>query len=83
MVHTGDATNVCSGKAVSVEQVLDIMAKIAGYRIDARLIPEFVRSHGLGSLRGSRAHPNATVGKMPWISLQETLHRTCQSRDLV
>ena len=79
----GETFNVCSGRAVSLEQVLEIMARIAGYRIEVRVNPEFVRSHEVKSLHGSRARLDATVGEMPWIPLQETLRWMYESRDPV
>lgn len=83
LAPAGETFNICSGRAVSLEQVLDTMAEIAGYRIEVRVNPEFVRAHEVKSLHGSRARLDATVGEMPWIPLQETLRWMYESREPV
>lgn len=69
----GQTFNICSGTALSLQQVLDIMADIAGYRIEVRVNPDFVRPNEVKRLLGSRARLDAVIGTMPWIPLQETL----------
>lgn len=69
----GKTFNVCSATAVSLDQVLELMAEISGYRIEVRVNPDFVRPNEVKCLHGSRARLDATVGEMPWIPLRETL----------
>jgi len=69
----GKTFNICSGKAHSLEQVLGIMEEIAGYRIEQRVNPNFVRSNEVKLLLGSPARLEAVIGPMEWIPLRETL----------
>lgn len=69
----GETFNVCSGKAVSLEEVLALMADIAGYRIRVRVNPAFVRENEVKRLRGSNAKLVETVGALDAIPLEQTL----------
>ncbi|AHE98516.1 NAD-dependent epimerase/dehydratase family protein [Thioalkalivibrio paradoxus] len=69
----GQTFNVCSGQAVSLEQILEMMAEIAGYRIEVHVNPDFVRANEVKRLHGSRARLEAAVGELPWTPLRETL----------
>ena len=69
----GKTFNICSGKAHSLEQILGMMDEIAGYRIDVRVNPDFVRSSEVKLLVGNRARLDAAIGPTEWIPLRETL----------
>jgi len=69
----GQLINICSGTAHSLHEVLGMMAWIAGYRIDVRTNPDFVRAHEVTRLVGSNAHLRELAGFAPSISLHETL----------
>ena len=73
LAPAGQTFNICSGTAVSLDQVLETMAEIAGYRIDVRVNPDLVRANEVKRLLGSRARLDAVVGAMPWIPLSDTL----------
>ncbi len=69
----GDVFNICSGKAWTLEEVLDMMGEIAGYRISVRVNPAFVRKNEVKYLKGSPAKLKAVVPELIDIPLQETL----------
>jgi GDP-6-deoxy-D-talose 4-dehydrogenase len=69
----GETFNVCSGKAVSLEEVLALMADIAGYHIRVRVNPAFVRENEVERLRGSNAKLVETIGALNAIPLEQTL----------
>ncbi|MGH8148017.1 MAG: GDP-mannose 4,6-dehydratase, partial [Rhodanobacteraceae bacterium] len=70
---TGLAINLCSGIAHSLDDVLTMMAEIAGYAIEVRVNPAFVRSNEVKRLVGSNARLRALAGFAPSIPLRETL----------
>jgi GDP-6-deoxy-D-talose 4-dehydrogenase len=69
----GQTFNVCSGKAWSLNEVLQMVRDISGHDFEVRVNPAFVRSNEVKTLLGSRAKLDATVGAMPEIPLQDTL----------
>lgn len=69
----GLAVNFCSGVAHSLDNVLAMMANIAGYRIEVRVNPAFVRANEVKRLVGSNARLRALTGFVPSIPLEETL----------
>ncbi|WP_240481819.1 GDP-mannose 4,6-dehydratase [Dechloromonas denitrificans] len=69
----GDVFNVCSGKAYSLKDVLAMMAEIAGYEIEVRVNPTFVRANDVKRLQGSARKLEACIGGIECIPLSETL----------
>jgi nucleoside-diphosphate-sugar epimerase len=70
----GQAFNVCSGSAHSLREVMDMMEGIAGYRIEIRVNPAFVRANDVLRLTGSRTKLDAAIGPTaPPIALADTL----------
>jgi nucleoside-diphosphate-sugar epimerase len=69
----GLAINLCSGVAHSLDDVLAMMAKIAGYAIEVRVNPAFVRANEVKRLVGSNARLHALTGFAPTVALEETL----------
>lgn len=49
----GQTVNLCSGRGVSLQQVLRMAGDIAGYQIEVRINPDFVRSNEVKRLVGS------------------------------
>lgn len=70
----GIAVNCCSGAAHSLDEVLAMMAKLAGYAIEVRVNPAFVRANEVKRLVGSNARLRALTGFAPSIPLEETLN---------
>lgn len=69
----GETVNICSGKAHTLGNVLDMMAQIAGYAIEVRVNPAFVRANEVKRLVGSNARLQELVGIRPSIPLEETV----------
>lgn len=69
----GETINICSGVAHTLEQVLEMMAAIAGYAIEVRVNPAFVRASEVKRLTGSNARLRALTGIAPSIPLEDTL----------
>ncbi|MCM1513154.1 MAG: GDP-mannose 4,6-dehydratase [Oxalobacter formigenes] len=69
----GKVFNVCSGSSVSLEVVLRIMAEIAGYDIEVRVNPAFVRANEVKRLQGDANRLIAAVGSLDSILLKDTL----------
>ena len=70
---SGEIVNVCSGKDTSLRSVIEQMNLIAGYEIDVRVNPAFVRSNEIPRLCGSYDLLKGLVGWMPSIELTQTL----------
>ena len=69
----GEIVNICSGRVHSLRQVLAMMAEIAGYPIEARVNPAFVRANEVRRLQGNPARLHRLLGSLRHIPLQETL----------
>jgi nucleoside-diphosphate-sugar epimerase len=69
----GEVFNICSGTAYSLKDVLAMMAEIAGYEIEVRINPDFVRPSEVKRLQGNPAKLEALIGRLTVIPLRETL----------
>jgi nucleoside-diphosphate-sugar epimerase len=69
----GEVINICSGSAHSLDDVLNMMARIAGYEIEVRVNPAFVRANEVKHLVGSNARLHTLTGFAPSIALEDTL----------
>lgn len=69
----GEVFNVCSGEAYSLKEVLAMMADIAGYQIEVRVNPAFVRTNEVRRLQGDARKLQRIVGRLWCPSLRETL----------
>ena len=67
------ALNICTGVGHSLNDVLDLMADIAGYRIEVKVNPAFVRANEVRRLVGSSAKLARLTGWRPQYSLRHTL----------
>ena len=72
-VPSGQAFNVCSGKSHSLASVIDTMGEIAGYRIEVRVNPAFVRANDVLTLMGSNAKLASVIGPIEQVPLADTL----------
>ena len=78
----GEKINICSGLSVCLNEVLDIMVDIAGYEIQVKENPAFIRKNEIKSLQGSQQLLTNLIGESQQISLRETLlwmYKTSQS----
>jgi nucleoside-diphosphate-sugar epimerase len=69
----GEVFNVCSGAAWSLKDALAMMAEIAGYEIEVRVNPAFVRANEVKRLQGSCRKLVDCIGPLPEIPLVDTL----------
>lgn len=65
--------NVCSGRSVSIEDILVTMNDIAGYAIEVNINPEFVRENEITRLQGDNKYLQQLINFVPSIPLEDTL----------
>ncbi|MBN3852537.1 NAD-dependent epimerase/dehydratase family protein [Paraburkholderia sp. Ac-20340] len=70
---TGEVYNVCSGTAHSLGEAIEMLERMAGYRIEVKVNPAFVRHGEVRYLRGSNEKLEAAIGPLERISLEDTL----------
>jgi GDP-6-deoxy-D-talose 4-dehydrogenase len=73
LAPSGQTFNVCSGKAVSLKQAIAMVEKLAGYNIDIRVNPAFVRANEVQRLLGDTTKLYAAIGAQTPIALENTL----------
>jgi len=69
----GGTFNVCSGKVYTLRDVLSLVQKISGHRMEVRVNPAFVRENEVKILYGSRARLESVLGKVDDVPFDETL----------
>lgn len=69
----GGTFNICSGRAVTLGEILDLVVNLNGYRPEVCVNPALVRSDEVKSLSGSSAKLEAVIGKLNGIDLADTL----------
>jgi GDP-6-deoxy-D-talose 4-dehydrogenase len=69
----GETVNICSGRPYSLRAILETMQEIAGYHIDVRVNPAFVRQSDVKTLVGSPDKLRSLVANLQVIPLEETL----------
>jgi GDP-6-deoxy-D-talose 4-dehydrogenase len=69
----GATLNLCSGQGHSLEEVIEMTGRLAGYRIDVKVNPEFVRSNEVKRLVGSPAEVQRVVGGLATRRLEDTV----------
>jgi nucleoside-diphosphate-sugar epimerase len=72
-VTAGRTFNICSGQAYSLGEVLDLMADIAGYRIEVHVNPAFVRANEVVRLVGDNRRLVSVIGAPALVPLADTL----------
>jgi nucleoside-diphosphate-sugar epimerase len=69
----GEVYNICSGITYSIQDMLGLLADIAGYTIAVEVNPAFVRANEVKRLQGSNQQLIAAIGELKQISLAATL----------
>ena len=69
----GETYNVCSGRAVTIREVLETVSRISGHSFDIRVNEAFVRHNDVRVLRGSPAKLEGLIGTVEAIPLEETV----------
>ncbi len=72
----GEVYQFCSGKAVSIKMVLDLMRGLSPLKIAVRVDKERLRKADIPVLRGSHAKATRKLGYRPAIELERTLADT-------
>lgn len=70
---SGEVFNLCSGFGYSLRDVISMMQEIAGYQIEERVNPAFVRADEVQKLIGTRSKLELAIGALPNTALRETL----------
>ena len=70
---SGKIFNICSGTAISLKTVLSLMRDIAGYRINVKVNPEFVRNNEVTVLRGDNSSLLQAIGQLEITPMRQTL----------
>jgi GDP-6-deoxy-D-talose 4-dehydrogenase len=73
VAEPGEAYNVCSGREVSLREVIVMAQEIAGREIELQVNPTFVRPNEIRHLHGDRSKIDALLGPLPQIDLRDTL----------
>lgn len=69
----GGTFNICSGRAVSLGEIIEMVQKLSGHSFEVKVNPTFVRANEVHSLCGSAAKVESTIGPLDHIPLEETL----------
>jgi GDP-6-deoxy-D-talose 4-dehydrogenase len=77
----GETVNVCSGRARSLKESLEMMERITGHRLRVDVNPAYVRANDVRTLCGSNAKLQRLIG--PWSTppLEQTLRWMLESPD--
>lgn len=70
---SGKAFNTCSGIGYSLRDIINMMQEIAGYEIEVKINPAFVRADEVKKLIGSRNKLEAAIDSVPIIALRDTM----------
>ena len=73
LAPAGETVNICSGTAYALADVIAMMEEIAGYAIDVKVNPAFVRANEVPRLVGDRSRLESLLGPIDDIPLVETL----------
>lgn len=71
--EAGEVYNVCSGVTYSIQDILLMLADLAGYSIDVHVNPAYVRANEVKRLAGSNRKLSAAIGGLKHIPLADTL----------
>ena len=77
--ETGIATNLCSGKAIRLLDIIAIMNEIAGYEIEVTVNPAFVRPNEIKKLVGSTQRLFSLIGQVDTPDIRSTLQTMYES----
>jgi nucleoside-diphosphate-sugar epimerase len=69
----GEIFNIASSRGIALLDVIESMNKIAGYKIEVRVNPKFVRKDEIKSLTGSNEKLFAAIGSFEQKAFEDTL----------
>jgi len=70
-----EIVNICSGRAIALLEIIEMMNDIAGYKIEVKINPEFIRENEVPRLVGSPTKLRSLVEIPPPRPFAETLRR--------
>ncbi len=71
--RVGEAYNICSGKRISLQNVIDIVSKKTGVKVTTRVNPDYVRPQDSKETVGTYYKMEAEFGWTPRIELEKTI----------
>ena len=69
----GGTFNICSGRAVSLREVVEMVSELSGHPLEVRVNPAFVRANEVRTLCGSPDKLEKVIGPLDSIPLRQTL----------
>lgn len=69
----GEVFNLCSGRAYSLREAIGVLELLAGYQIEVKVNPTFVRINEVQRLSGSNRKLLGKISQLEDYTLQETL----------
>ena len=69
----GETFNVCSGQAISLRSLVEMISRLSGHELDVKVNPAFVRANEVQTLSGSAAKLESVIGPLKRVPLEETL----------
>ena len=69
----GQTVNLCSGRAYSLQDVLDLAQTLSGHSLEVRVNPAFVRPNEVHTLTGDKTKLTSLIGDWDTIPLRQTL----------
>ena len=69
----GETFNICSGRAVSLREVVEMVSDLSGHPLEVRVNPAFVRANEVRTLCGSPDKLEKVIGPLGSLPLRETL----------
>ena len=69
----GETFNICSGRAISLREVVEMVSELSGHQLEVTVNPAFVRANEVRTLCGSPEKLERIIGPLGSIPLRETL----------
>lgn len=76
---SGETVNICSGAGVALGEIIERMNRIAGYSIEVRVNPAFIRANEVHRLIGDNHKLRRLIGEWPEYSMDDLLMSIYQS----
>lgn len=70
---SGEVFNICSGTTYALKDILAMMEEIAGYKIEVKVNPAFVRPNEVKRLQGDGSKLNVAVPHLNMLPMEKTL----------
>ena len=70
----GETYNICSGHAVSLQSVIEMVSELSGHPLQVTVNPALVRANEVRSLCGSASKLESVIGPLDAIPLRQTLN---------